>query len=293
MKNLFYILILSLLSNYSFAQTQVPNPSFDLWTPNDLNPVGWATYESINNNNTFGLATKETVDVVSGPAALKLHTAAIGAQVVPGIAILGENTKIQGGQIVNDGAPFTGRPDSIHLIFKYNATGSDTGLIEIYLENEDSLILDFSRVLFEVSPDWTYETYALADLYESELAPTTIYGLIFNSLFSGSNLTTTLTLDGIFFTSAGSASNLLGQKIPEVIASISPNPASDILTLSSEASIEGFKILIFNSAGKLVLSDEAAKSTRMDIKNIPSGTYNIIMMDLKSDPVYRSKFVKI
>lgn len=71
---------------------------------------------------------------------------------------------------------------------------------------------------------------------------------------------------------------------------IYPNPAQDLLFLSSESGLDNFNIEIFNVLGKLKVSKEDTKY--VNIKNLSKGVYFLLVKD-ESGKTATKKIIKI
>ena len=126
-----FTLVLVLLLGVLFSNAQqVPNSSFDTWT-SPLAPDDWSTYESAF-GFSLGLSAKDTVDKVVGPASISIKSDSIPGfpsyGVLSGIASLG-GVSTAGGAPEFLGAPFTYRPDTLFVLYKYVPAGADTSVI--------------------------------------------------------------------------------------------------------------------------------------------------------------------
>lgn len=295
MKNLFYTIILLAFTNMLTAQVaQLPNYSFDEWEANDLYPANWSTYERIYNSD-FGLAVKDTNEFFIGEASIRINTADVQGQIIPGLAILGSNATISStGQIINDGVPYTERPDTIEVLYKYTSSVKDTGLVYVRFFNGATNIMDFPFYIVDTAEAWQLFTYPMDELYTDTInKPTIARAYLFNSAQSLTPLSTKLWVDGIFFYSKGNASTFSNPKVAQIEATVSPNPASDIVTITTESSIEGFRIMLFDGSGKMVKLQQGAEKTSINISDLPAGIYNLMILNKKQEPVYRTRITRI
>lgn len=295
MKNLFYIFILLFLSNTLPAQiTQLPNNSFDEWDETNVLPVGWSTYERIFNSN-FGLAVRDTNDYLIGSASLKLQSTSIQGQIISGIAILGESATINSqGQIINDGVPYTERPDTIEILYKYNSSILDTGLIQVGLVKNTTVVLNFPFVITDTSSQWMVLTYPLAEFYiDTFTKPNLAVSYLFSDPAGEATLSTVLNVDGIFFYSKGKASTFTNPNVPQIAAAVYPNPTADELNINSEVSLENYGIVLYDTNGKVLIRRKGEKNTKLNIADLIPGNYNLLILNSKNEPVFRSRITKI
>src|SRR5688572_17853553 len=86
-----------IISLFGLQAQQLPNASFDTWT-NALKPDGWATYESTFGIPLGGLASRDTVDKLYGPASIELRSDSIPGfpayGIFPGTVSIGSSAAI-------------------------------------------------------------------------------------------------------------------------------------------------------------------------------------------------------
>ena len=73
---------------------------------------------------------------------------------------------------------------------------------------------------------------------------------------------------------------------------ISPNPASSNFGISLEGEfIEGLELTLFNAAGQIRLQQQVNTNTQIDVADLESGTYFIVIHDPEQQVNYRQKIV--
>lgn len=130
-------LLLFLLKIFSAPAQSIANSGFESWTANG--PNSWGTFVSLN--TLFAkMAVRDTVDVFSGKASLRLRTDTVQLpwdnqeRLYPGMAIYGSVIyNAQLAQVRLFGTPFTARPDSFRIALKYFSEGNDTAFVSFNL----------------------------------------------------------------------------------------------------------------------------------------------------------------
>src|SRR5437867_469511 len=109
MKKIFTLFAIS-LSLFSTAYSQIPNPSFETWTPYPSGeyPTFWATsdsaYVALGGAHS---AVRELTDICNLSYSVKLTSVSVLGNQGPGVAT---NGKITGISTITGGSPFTARP---------------------------------------------------------------------------------------------------------------------------------------------------------------------------------------
>ena len=274
-----------------FSQNNIPNSSFEEWTTNGLSPKGWGTMDKWIGENIFS-TKKETVDVVNGSAALRLKTVSFQGQTLPGLVILGEYNPFNAGGIF--GIPFSGRPDTLHVIYKYKAQ-NDTAVFAIRLTGFGTKSETIMSVIGRVPGDdiWIYLSLPLQNFYISPNEPDSVTIAITTSANEQiAKIGSTLIVDGLYFSYKGSVSTYGGMAVKQLTGKLFPSVVNDQLNFSSEEVISGSKWLIFDSNGVLKLSGKCDENFITDVSLLHSGMHNFIILDIKGNQIYRNKFVK-
>ncbi|HEY4800756.1 MAG TPA: T9SS type A sorting domain-containing protein [Bacteroidia bacterium] len=193
MKKIFTLLVLLIVSGFSFAQ-QIPNNDFENWTtttiyedPNGYSTTNYATYTYL----TGGNVTK-TTPAAHGTYAAKLTTIATSTDTVFGYLLIG--TPGNGG--INGGIPYTGQPDSVSAYVKYNVKANDTAFLVIAFKKSGVMMAMAATAL--VGTQSTFKRIKFATGLPATPAPDSLVAIITSSSlnkprFPGS----TLTIDSI------------------------------------------------------------------------------------------------
>ncbi len=174
-----------LLAGNTFAQTQIPNGSFENWTTG--NPDSWGTSDGVLVG--FGLpdpgtAEQETTpaNVYAGSSAVLLTTknvsTPLGARDVPGVVSLGKiGLNITTFSPFVTGATYTDRPDSIRFAAKFTSgpSSTDTGVVVMTLtrwaNNRANVV---SQVFVPIAPSATYTLFTQKLQYQTNNQPDTL-----------------------------------------------------------------------------------------------------------------------
>lgn len=178
-----------LLANLSFAQTAIPNGSFENWGSNG-NPTSWGTSDGVITGLPLGIPDPHTADrdttpvnVYSGTSSVHLVTRTITAPIigdidVPGVVSLGSlGLDIQNQRPIVFGLPYTSRPDSIRFASKFTSGpgGTDTGNVAVTLTrwtpNGRQVI---GNIIVPIVDHSTFTLFTEKIVYHSNFAPDTL-----------------------------------------------------------------------------------------------------------------------
>ena len=236
---------------------------------------------------------KETVDVVNGSAALRLKTVSFQGQTIPGLTILGEYNPLKAGSLF--GISFSGRPDTLHVIYKYTAQ-NDTAAFAFRLSSFGTFSETVMNLSGRVSGDdeWTYLSLPLSGNYMSESEPDSLIVLAISSVNADiAKVGSTLIIDGIYFSYQGSVSTIEGVKMEQIAGKLYPSSASEYIYFSSFEDLPDAKWLVFDSNGKFKLTGKIDKKLEVNINELTTGAYSFLIIDLNGNLIYRNKFIKI
>ncbi len=153
------------------AQQPVPNGGLETWTSIST-PAGWSTIESVISPLAgAGLSEKDSTDKVEGTASIKLTSKyiALANDTIPGMLSIGTGF-FTGSELDFYGTPFTSKPDTLFISYKYTPVGNDTAAAQIGLHKagggSNDNILGVSFPLTSTNGQWV-STYAVLTPYYS------------------------------------------------------------------------------------------------------------------------------
>jgi hypothetical protein len=293
-----FTLIASLVAVCTLLHAQqFPNPSFDNWGA--FAPTGWSTYESI-----FGAplnhSAKDSVDKVTGPYSVKIMSDSVPGQ--PGYGVLAGALGVGGGGNGANGPeifgiPFAFRPDTLIVLYKFSSPGVDTAAVNVKLIKSDSSILGHHiygvSLLFPPRANWTNAYAPLRQYYTSQATPDTLQFVAYSSKNPaphGGVLGSVLHMDGIQFVYASLPSAL--QEVSDKLnIRLYPNPATNVLNISTDENVEGYRAVISSLTGQLVSGAElSGQNTTINVSELAAGTYICRVADKNGNVLKQERF---
>jgi hypothetical protein len=281
------------------SNTELPNNEFDNWS-SPYNPDGWGTIESAFQSD-FGITVKDTDDKKNGAASLKLITSELNGSAQYGLASAGKTTYSTNPHGIRiQGIPYTSRPDTLWLLYKYSTPGSDTAAVQMGLyKNSTGTEQVFSlQVYYAILPNtqWTLKPFKLSSKYSNTQTPDSI---IFNLYSSATNASrtigSTLQIDGVFFNSPGSVTSIHDLDRAGADLTIYPNPANgNRIYLKTAADLKGCQFELHSISGKDVMRFRIdGSNSSFDISSLSSGSYLWLLVDKDGAIVNKGKWIKV
>jgi hypothetical protein len=274
MKKIFTSMIAVAIGITAFAQ-QLPNSGFETWS-DPKNPDNWATWES-SIGSPLGLATKDTATKVEGLASIKIKTDSIQAgptkRLIPGFVLYGTTVYAPPAPLQLLEKPFAGKPDSLFFSFRYTP-GSivDSALLEISASGPTGTLLGAGTSLPGTNGNWIAVAVDLTPYYLTSGSADSL-----SLLFSSSNglgvAGSVLNVDAIRFgyKPASVGINYLAEKIN---LSVYPNPASHLLTVTSEQTESDIYFEMNDVNGRIVLAQSIKNGSHtFNVSQLENGNY--------------------
>lgn len=261
---------------------QIPNNGFENWTTigSYQNPTDWDNLNAMTTSMGVYTCTKGTPGQ-TGSAFLKLVSKNVsGMGVMPGIATTGtiniSNLSVTGG------FPFTSRPQSLTGAWQYMASGSDAGMIAVYLTKwntsmgmRDTVAMTVQNLSGMVM---SWASFTLNLMYMNGSNPDTAQ-IILSSSGMTPAANSYLYVDNLAF--AGNVAGIKDNNSFISNLSVYPNPASDKISidlyLQKNASV---KIQLLDLSGKIVKEttepNVSGKINKMiEVNTLAKGVYLI------------------
>lgn len=278
-------LIAILFSGIVVSQAEITNgfDGFETWTSAEVGelPEHW---DGFNRNVMFGpsivgtveCVEKSSVDPFEGMYSAKLtSTSIMGGAATPGILTVGDfviDWNAQDGEVLG-GEAYTQLPTNLNGQFKFAPVGADTAFVLIwFFENG----VEVGRGGFEFTDSTTsWAEFNVAINYDAGAAPDSM-----NVMFSSSNSETVVPIGTVLEIDAISLSSFLSvEKLETSELMIYPNPSTEFVTVELKETTNG-TVQIVSLAGGIVKSVPfTALSTTIDVSDVPSGTYLVIVRD--------------
>lgn len=294
MKTKFTLLVLFVAAAFAANAQQVPNSSFDSWTTDTLAPDGWATYESVF-GFPLGLSSKDGVDKIVGPYSIKLKSDSIPGQ--PAYGVVAGGVGVGKGTMTGQGPQFGGiafafKPDTLFLGYKYTSPAADTAIMALSLtKNGGGAFTGGVPTLalrLDTNSQWSL-LYTILTSFYTAVVPDTL-GMEFYSSAGAAKKGSTLHLDAVLF-----GYHVLPSALQEVAdqlnVSVYPNPASDLITISTDVNTEGFRTMITDMSGKLVyVNILEGQKTIINVSEFANGTYIYRIADAQGNILKQNRF---
>jgi hypothetical protein len=268
----FPIILLALISGN--LRAQIPNSGFENWITagNCEEAAGWYTTNLIDTNGTFCPVSRSTdhFPAVVGSYSIRLEN---NAALLPNLNAYGIATTT-----LLDGSdkplfPISGHPDSLCGYFKFDCINQDTMSLNVYLSYNSIEIASGHFLVDSSVTNWTPFTIPISSYANADSARITLMAA--NIKGAGVQGNSVLYVDNLSF------DTLIADRLPEVPApsaiSISPNPASETITVSFPASTGPLtEIFLYDISGRTVYKLEASchsSPLRLDVSDLDEGMY--------------------
>ncbi len=294
------ILLLSCIVGSAMAQTQIPEGSFNNWTPSSLNTYyepagGWWT--SLNSLTSLGcpVTVSRSNDVHSGSYAAKMETKQWGTFLISGL--LASGSFVMAAPYIKLGKPFTDKPSKFKGWFKYMPVNGDSAGVVAMLTKfnsvtgiKDTIAMANQMFLNNIS---IYTQFNLDFNYKiSGMNPDTII-MVFTSSADGGNFNgqngSTLLIDDVSLEYSNGLEEIL---MPEFLVNVHPLPASEQLSLEfNTANPEKLRCHIYAIDGRLVKTfSPIGENHQLDVSTWQQGSY-ILQACIGNNIVSSAKFI--
>ncbi|MFZ5552859.1 MAG: T9SS type A sorting domain-containing protein [Bacteroidota bacterium] len=287
-----YIFLLAAFNVIAITlNAQIPNFSFENWTNMGTyeNPDSWGT---LNNATTMAGVYTVTKGTPGNPGSsyMKITSKTIGTGVVGGIAVSGQLDSIT--MQPKSGFPFTLRPISFTGKWQHMIYGSSQGSLTVFLtrwntsiNNRDTIAIA-SQTLSGMAMSWANFTINFS--YSDTTNPDTCVIVL---RASGNNPTNNdyLWVDNLAFSGTVSTNDLYQD---EILISVSPNPATENIFVSSANGIIFQSFSVYDVKGSQIRSAELKNVSQfsLDLSALPKGEY---FLKIKTETGWiTKKFIK-
>ena len=291
------VIIFLLLSNIFIAQN-VPNPSFEAWTPSGSEPpFDWEEPTSWKSNNAVvefsGASITLTDDAFDGDFAVKLSTPNLFGDVVPGMLVNGNPTLDFASYSVNvetGGTPLSeltdltnSPPIQMSGYYKFETTSlSDSAFVEVLLTkfNTETNQVDttsYGKKLLAPTDLFSSFTVHINDL-ETGIEPDNIIVAFYSTNPSNPMLSGQLIVDQIGFEFL--ITNVGDSELAPSDVMIYPNPISTHLRLALECIGAEKTIEVYTLYGERIITVVSKKKvTEINFDSLESGVYIVRILD--------------
>ena len=291
MKTKFTLLSFLIATFFAVSAQQLPNASFETWTsPN--NPDGWGTWESAI-GAPLGLATKDDTVKILGTSSVKIKTDSVQTgptkRLIAGFVSSG-SIEYAPPVVSFLGVPFTYRPDTLVFLYKYAPVSTDSAYVEIEVSGTTTALLEGGIQLPGTAGQW-YELSIPTTAQISAGAVDSIRVKFASSTpgtsgFQGS----VLNVDAVRFGYV-TLPNAIQELANSLDVTIYPNPASELLTISTAESTEGFTVTVADVTGKIVAAKNLqGNRTTIGVSEFANGTYIYRIADKAGIIVKQDRF---
>lgn len=287
MKRIFILFALIFAFGALSAQT-IPNADFEQWN-SDEEATGWTSTFSMDlMMTTFEYSSVgKSSNSHSGYFAMGLHPSAIDLMLtsytLPGVAHLGtfnpdvDLTSMLGGfgggggldagsfieSMVQGGIPCNSVPQSVKMWIRYVPASGDAMSITVRCYSNGEVVAE--GVHNQTNTSYGYEQITIPVTASSSTTPDQM-NIIFNC---GSQDGTELFIDDVEIVTGGSGIS----ENANVVFSVSPNPTSDVMTISP--TVDGsYGAVLFDLGGKTIWEGSHLNGdTQVDVTSLSEGVY--------------------
>lgn len=290
MKSKFTLLAALMVAFFAVNAQQVPNGGLNSWT-NSLAPDGWTSYDAMFGTSLF--VSQDTSNKVEGSSSAKIVSDSVSFAPQYGVvsgAIIAGTGSATGGQPTPNGLPFTFRPDTLFFSYKYTSPSPDTAGIELVFMSGGNPILQGGIPLTSTNGQWANVYVPITSYYTNSNSPDTLILAFYSSYSNVAVQGATLNVDAVRFgyVNLPSAINEVAENIN---VTVYPNPASDVINVTSEKNLAGFNFQIMDVTGRVVSSTAlTGETTSVFVADLAKGNYIYKITDKNNGLVKQNKF---
>lgn len=268
----FHLIILFFLLTYSLRSQNIPNGNFESWTFNSFNnsyePTEWFTsnYGGDGDTGVYRYKPARTGNLACG---FKTNFI-MNTYTMPGI--------------LDISFPTTLKPNGMEGYFKGNMALNDTAIIFIEFSKDSNVIADGS--LFFTQSENNYTKFVVPIDFFGAGDPDTCTITIIGGGFDPDDTLTAFAIDDLDFVFPISVKKVTLHKKDNIL--LYPNPANDILNISSEEAYSS--VVIYNQTGQVV--GTFRNETSIFIGTYGSGLYYLQLLDEDQQVVAKQSFIK-
>jgi hypothetical protein len=213
------------------------------------------------------------------------------------VVAFGNAYYVSGRGLALEGIPYSSRPDSVWILYKYSTSANDQGGIKVDLFNNptgSSRVFSLS-VLYPIAPksEWTVRGYNLSTKYTNTTTPDSIVCSVMSSPSSQiRTIGSTLQVDGIYFNNPF-YTGVNDLENNDFKLSVFPNPSNDFLQIQSEKNLNGYQFELHPINGQEAYRTTLTNDNRIfPTTGLPTGNYLWLLVNEKGDITARGKWVK-
>jgi hypothetical protein len=286
------------LSLISASIAQIPNNGFNSWT--NYNPNNWVTANvtMFMGNDTSAFPITSGPDLKEGSTTLKLTTIKLAtnpfAPNLPdtvGVLFTGSINFFSGSLIT--GFPYTGRPNDMSFLCKYNPVGTDTAWASVMLQKwnnmtnmRDTIAIGTWGVYGNMASSWSAQTVPL--VYNPTLSsvfPDTAVIVFSSSSYFRPKIGSALYLDAVGF----NGWNGIDEISKADGAYVYPNPAENEVTFAV-AMEEAAYVQVFDITGrKTDMAVVKNRKANIAVTSYTAGIYLYNILDEKGTVLTHGK----
>ncbi len=288
MKAKFTLVLLFVAAFLGSQAQQVPNGGFNSW--GTYAPTGWTTYEAIF-GAPLGLATKDSVDKAEGTASLKLRSDSV--VVAPQYGVISGGVGV-GGAVAGAAPGFTGiafLSVLIHcsLIINYSAgAGVDSGALVLFLKKNGAYVLAGAITLGPLN-QWAQIYIPMGPAYQNANVPDTLK-MEFYSSADTAHQGSTLHVDDVRFGYVNPPS-LVEEIDNNVSVSVFPNPATDVVNLTTSETFVNASVMVFDITGRVITHEFVnGNGHQLNTSEWAAGNYTFSLIDNRGKVVNKGRF---
>ncbi len=275
-----------LVGAVTVVHAQIPNSSFELWTDQGIKtPDGWFVENSLYGEELV----RSTSDSYFTLYGARLENKDVGGDnVVRAMMVSGDNDLDH-----SSGFAYTLRPGLLNGYFEYKPKDDDDScyvIVELSKYNLFTHSRDIvGRGQFSTGSEFNeYTPFSAPIVYFSGYDPDTATIIIYAGKYFGAKKGSRLQIDELSFDETSTGVVIIDGD--ELGITVSPNPANNIITVSSTLSVTVKTYAIYDNAGKVVMQ-KTFSGKSIDVSSLGSGLYHLYLYSSSGAVVGKSNFM--
>lgn len=278
-----YTLIASVVMS-SAVNAQIPNGDFESWTSTGsyMEPVGWATMNSLSVPNGHMSCERSTDYVFGGEYSMKVSSNTSLGQSQGGWGVAATGGLVYPPQ---PAFPITGHPTTLEGMYKFDSQNGDTAMVMVQLFYQGNLVSSGNREL-GYTPFWYPFSLNLAPYSEADSANIVVLAYKAEGPTVPPNGNSTVWVD--HFNWDVLIAGTQDQEVGLVSINLFPNPATDQLTIGN---LEiGDELTVYGISGELIMHLRTSSTAlSIDVSALAKGMY--LVRVTRDNSVGQQRFV--
>ena len=285
----FAIFLTVLIATTININAQIPNNGFESWhnVGNCIKPIGWQTTNDYQDSTGSYFGVTRSTDHY--PTSIGNYSIRIenNVSIMPDYGAYGfASIAYFGSTSIGPGFAITGHPNSLNGYYKFLPQNGDTMYIQLKLYFNSIEIISEKISSTNTVTNWTPFTINLPSYTQADSAAIIISPYFMDGPYNLPYGNSVLYIDNLSFDNL--ITSLSEQNSENIVFSLYPNPATDIVTIVGEnLNNADLTINVYSVFGTLVKSEMLKQSQRqINIRELSSGIY---LVAIKSKDMTENK----